>query len=122
MIFLRPGHADSAMTVHGFNILQPCLSLGINKTSPRSSDKLASMSPAGQTSKFQALSRSQKTSDAFQCAKMCQVFGFRTQLYPRWKPSSSQTAASRDPEIKKDSRCNDATSCDSFPSNSFAKS
>ena len=60
MIFLRPGHADSATTVHGFNILQPCLSLGINKTSPRSSDKLASMSPAdGQTSKFQAMSRSQ---------------------------------------------------------------
>ena len=50
----------SAITVHGFNILQPCLSLGINKTSPPSSDKLASMSPAdGQTSKFQAMSRSQ---------------------------------------------------------------
>lgn len=37
----------------------------------------------------------------FQTNPICQVFGFRTpQLYPRWKPSaSSQTAASRDPEI-----------------------
>ena len=113
MIFLRPGH-DSAVIVHGFNMIQPCLTLGINKTFFLSSDKLASMSPDGQTSELQAMSCSQ----GFQLHKsnMPSPWIQNSSLsYPRWKPStSSQTAASHDPEILK-TRPADSTSCDSLP-------